>query len=86
MPRHMLTTVDNPFNPWTNWDAWYTWDEQAGYHSTSFLDRITRSAPSLSDSEQDEAMERAIEEIVHENVLGLWKKVAEPSVVQATAA
>ena len=84
--RHMLTTVDNPFDPWTNWDSWYTWDEAAGYHSTSFLARVTRSAPTLSDSEQDEAEERAIDEIVRENVSGMWKKVPEPATAEPSAA
>jgi hypothetical protein len=79
MKRHMLTTVDNPFNPWTNWDSWYTWDENAGYHTTSFLARILRTSPVLSDDEQDVAMENAIDEIVRENVLGMWTRVPEPT-------
>lgn len=83
--RHMLTTVDNPFDPWTQFDSWYTWDESAGYHSMSFLDRVTRSSPVLSDSEQDEALERAIDEIVRENVSGMWKKVSEPTATPSAA-
>lgn len=76
--RHMLTTVDNPFNPWTQFDSWYTWDEQAGYHSTSFLARILRTSPDLSDADQDLALEQAIDEVVKENVLGMWTKVEVP--------
>jgi hypothetical protein len=79
MKRHMLTTVDNPFDPWTQWDSWYNWDEQAGYHTTSFLARIVRSSPILSDDEQDMALETAVDEIVRENVSGMWKKVPEPT-------
>jgi hypothetical protein len=79
MTRHMLTTTDNPFNPFLQFDSWYTYDEQAGYHTTSFLARIARTSPELSDADQDQAMEDAIEDICRENVLGLWRKVPEPS-------
>lgn len=86
MARHMLTTVDNPFNPWTQFDSWHAWDEQAGYYTLAFQDRIVRSSPILSDSEQDEAVERAITEIVRENVSGMWRKVSEPITASASAA
>lgn len=86
MKRHMLTTIDNPFDPWTQFDSWYTWDESAGYHTTSFLARVVRTSPILSDSEQDVAYENAVEEIVRENVSGMWKKVEEPVVSETTAA
>lgn len=76
--RHMLTTVDNPYNPWTQFDSWYTWDERAGYHSTSFLARIVRTSPGLSDADQDLALEQAIDEVVKENVLGMWTKIEVP--------
>lgn len=76
--RHMLTTIDNPWNPWTHFDSWYTWDAQAGYHTTEFMARIVRTSPALSDADQDKALEDAIEEIIRENVLGLYKRVEEP--------
>jgi hypothetical protein len=79
MTRHMLTTVDNPFNPFTHFDDWYNWDVQAGYHTSSFLARIMLTSSDLSDSEQDAAYEAAVDEIVRENVLGMWRKVEEPS-------
>ena len=27
MAQVMLSTVDNPYNPFTNWDEWYAFDE-----------------------------------------------------------
>ncbi len=26
-----LTTVDNPYDPFTQWDEWYAYDEGKGY-------------------------------------------------------
>jgi hypothetical protein len=71
----MLTTFDNPFDPFTHFDDWYQWDERAGYHSTSFLARIVQTSNEISDPDQDVAVEQAIDEIVRENVLGVYTKV-----------
>lgn len=84
--RHMLTTIDNPFNPWTQFDSWNAWDEQAGYYTLAFQARIVRTSGALSEPDQDKAIEDAIEEIVHENVLGLYKRVPEPETNTVSAA
>lgn len=75
MVLHMLTTVDNPYNPFTNFDEWRAYDEQAGYYTTAFLARIVRTSDELSEADQVLAIEQAIDEIVEENVLGLYRKV-----------
>lgn len=77
MTVHMLTTIDNPYNPWTQYDDWFAWDAQAGYHTPGFLARIVRYSDELSDEDQSLAIEQAIDEIVEENVLGIYKRVAE---------
>ena len=76
MAEHMLTTVDNPF---TQFDEWYAFDEASGYHTTAFLARIVRTSHDLSDADQDVAIEAAIDEIVRENVLGVYRKVSSSS-------
>lgn len=74
--EYMLTTVDNPFDPFTMFDAWYSFDERMGYHSLSFIDRIAQTSNELSEPDQHLAIQRAIDEIVTENVSGMWRKVA----------
>jgi len=74
--RHMLTTSDNPFNPFTNFDEWYVYDEAAGYHSCAYLARVTRSSDELSDADKDLSLEYAIDTIVKENPLGIYLKVS----------
>lgn len=76
---HMLTTIDNPFNPFTDYDRWSAWDEDAGYYTSAFLARIAITSSDLSEADQDVALENAIDEIVRENVLGLYVKVSQPS-------
>lgn len=73
----MLTTIDNPFDPFTQWDEWYAFDEQKGYCTCSYLGRITITSPNLSVDDQNRAVEQAIDEIIRVNGLGFYKKVYE---------
>jgi hypothetical protein len=71
----MLTTIDNPFDPFTQFDDWNAYDEAQGYYTCAYLARIVRSSYALSDRDQATAINQAIDEIVQMNLLGLYKKV-----------
>jgi hypothetical protein len=77
--EYMLTTVDNPFDPWTQFQQWYAFDTRLGYHSAALLARVAKTSDELSDTDQRFAMQIAIEEIVRENVSGMHRKVARSS-------
>jgi hypothetical protein len=76
----MLTTVDNPFDPFAEFDEWLAYDISMGYNTSSFLDRIAKVSDDLSDPDQALAVQRAIDEILEENVSGMWRKVSRTSV------
>lgn len=84
MVLHMLTTVDNPFNPFTDYDEWDAWDQRAGYYTSQFLGRIVITSHDLSQADEDQAIEDAIDEIVTENVNGVYRKIAESQTVSAS--
>jgi hypothetical protein len=71
----MLTTVDNPHSPFDDFEAWYAYDVSSGYHTCSFLARIVNHSNELSEADEDLAVSLAIDEIVHENVSGIYRKV-----------
>lgn len=75
MAQCALTTIDNPYDPFEQFIQWFLFDEEKGYHSTSYLGRIARTSDQLSDVENDEEIERAIDEIIRLNPLGVYKKV-----------
>lgn len=77
----MLTTVDNPYNPFTNFQQWFAWDTKAGYNTASFLARICKFSDELSEPDQAVAIADAIREIVHENVTGMYRSVTRTSAV-----
>lgn len=76
MMRHMLTTVDNPFDPFTQFDAWFSFDVAKGYHTPGYLARIVVDSDELSEAELSQAIEDAIDEIIELNVLGVFRKVS----------
>lgn len=77
MAKCALTTVDNPFNPFTQFDQWFRFDSDKGYNSSQYLDRIARTSDQLSETENDAEIERAIDEIIKYDVLDVYKKVYE---------
>lgn len=77
----MVTTVDNPYNPFIDYDEWYAFDESHGYYTPALLARVARLSDALSDADEDNAIQIAIDEIVSENVLGIYRKVPQPETV-----
>lgn len=70
-----LTTIDNPFNPFTQFTEWFMFDEEKGYHSCAYLARIARTSSQLSEVENDLEVERAIDEIIKRDFLNVYQKV-----------
>lgn len=72
----MLTTVDNPFDPFDDYDNWRRYDEDHYYPNTnSYLARIVNLTDDMSQKEEDEEIERAIDEIIEFNPLGIYVKI-----------
>lgn len=72
----LLTTVDNPFNPFTEFDEWLSFDTQKGYNTCGYLARIVKSSHQLSETDEALAIDLAIEEILKENIYGVHRKVS----------
>lgn len=64
MARTLITTTDNPFDPFTQYDNWAAYDEVVcGYYSMPYLARIAAISPDLTEFEMDRAIEDACDEI-----------------------
>lgn len=75
--RCALTTVDNPFNPFEQFTSWFLFDEEKGYHSSAYLGRIARTSDQLSDEENNQEIERAIDEIIKYDFTNIYRKVTQ---------
>jgi len=75
MSNSMITTIDNPYDPFTQFDEWYAFDESKGYCTCGYLARIAKTSDDLSEQDEALAIESAIDEIERLNILGIYKKV-----------
>lgn len=75
MAKCMLTTVDNPYDPFTQFSSWLQFDIEKGYYSCAYLGRIAKTSDALTEMENDQEVERAIDEIVKYDFMDLYKKV-----------
>lgn len=71
----MLTTIDNPYNPFTQFDEWYALDRYLGHYTPEYLARIAIVSDGLSPADEIAEVNRAIAEIVSYNVNGLYASV-----------
>lgn len=71
----LLTTIDNPYDPFEEWDDWYSYDTEMNYNTCSYLARIANASDELSDEENDELIEQAMNEIIEFNILGIYTLV-----------
>ena len=75
----MLTTVDNPWNPFTHFNEWNEYDQASGWHTLALLGRVVVTSDEMSESDQDVAVFDAMQEIIRENVSGYHVLVTEDS-------
>lgn len=71
----MLTTIDNPFDPFEQFDSWFLFDVEKGYNTCSYLARIVHLSDDFTQKETNEEVERAIDEIIKYDFMNIYKKV-----------
>ena len=76
--KFALTTIDNPYDPFVQYHDWLMFDEQKGYCSNEYLARIANVSPILSDRENNEQIELAIDEIIKYDFTKMFKKAINP--------
>lgn len=63
---YMLTTYDNPYDPFTQFEQWKTFDEQVMHYCTcGLIDRMALTSDELSDRENDLAIDHAVIDILN---------------------
>lgn len=73
--KTMLSTIDNPFNPFEDFDSWFLFDVEKGYNSCSYLARIAKTSNEFTEEEEAEEIERAIDEIIQYDFMNLYIKI-----------
>ena len=83
---YMLTTLDNPFDPFDDFTSWYMFDCEKGHNTSARLARIAIINPEMSQKEVDDEMDRAMDFIVKYDLEDKYVKVQEKQTATATNA
>lgn len=76
----MLTTFDNPYDPFDQFTLWLMFDKEKGYNTCEYLARIVQLSDDLTEKEVDEETERAIDEIIKYDPFNIYKKITRESI------
>ena len=71
----MLTTYDNPFNPFEQFSSWFLFDVEKGYNTCERLARVANIPEGLSEKETEVATNKAIDDMIKYDFLNIYKKV-----------
>lgn len=75
----MLTTRDNPYNPWTQWDDWLRWDQEHGYYTNELIARVSNPSLDIENPEElDELYEIAVAVILENDITEMYIREPEP--------
>ena len=80
----MLTTFDNPYDPFEQFTLWFLFDKEQGYNTCEYLARIANISDQMTDHENNLEVERAIDEIIKYDFLNIYKKVRRKTLTEAT--
>ena len=76
MSDFMLTLVSNPYDPFEEYDEWFRFDRNEGFDTAGLLARCVSTSDALSEPDQEQAIEDAIDSIVENPSFGgMYKKV-----------
>lgn len=72
----MLTTVDNPYNPFDEFDKWFNYDNLKGYNCCGIVARIAPGVDEYSEEFDDDFRIQSILRFVDEDPLHIYTYVA----------
>lgn len=77
MDNIAITTIDNPYNPFTEWDNWWTYDVTHGYMTCERLASITTLSDALSEEENAQTIEESIDKLIETGAISKDGKLIE---------
>lgn len=79
--QFMLTTIDNPFNPFEDYKSWLSFDKDHHYDSAEKVMRIAKITDDMTMFEENAEIERAIDRIIQLDFLNVYQKVEQELII-----
>lgn len=77
---HMLTTFDNPFNPFVDFSSWYMFDCEKQHNTCGRLARLAKLDSEMTEKEVNTEKERVMDFIIQHDVEGIFFKGTEEQI------
>ena len=77
---HMLTTFDNPFNPFVDFSSWYMFDCEKQHNTCGRLARLAELDSEMTEREVNAEKERVMDFIVQYDLEGIFFKGTEEQI------
>ena len=68
----LITTIDNPFSPYTQWDEWYAYDEQRGYCTCGLVAMFVETTNELGEQHETLNVYDAYRRIKNVDLMNLY--------------
>lgn len=73
--EYMITTIDNPYNPFEDFDNWYMFDIDKGYYTCDTLARLIDYKNIITDVDKEKERIKAIDRLIEIDPLAIYKKI-----------
>ena len=70
-----ITTIDNPFDPFDDYLSWFMFDIEKGYYTCSKIGRLVKTTEDMTEKEELEEIERAIDRLIEIDPLDIYTKI-----------
>lgn len=71
----IVTTLDNPWNPFTQWDEWLAFDQACGYDTNGTVARFVYSGNNLTEGQNTDLYEEGVQRLMDVDPFCRWIKV-----------
>jgi len=75
--NYMLTTNDNPYDPFVDFDKWYNFDVSHGYYTCQILGALALTSDGVSEAINSANIDEAVRSILSTDYENLYKIVYE---------
>lgn len=70
----MLTTVDNPYDPFEQFAQWDLYDKEKGHNTCSLIARLSHMTYDMTQKEENDEYDRVVEAIIQRDPFDKYKK------------
>lgn len=75
MDDYVLTTIDNPWNPFTHPNDWLNHDIAYGYNTNQKIAYFADTSSKMDDEMYEYELQNAMQQVIDNDILGLYIKV-----------